>query len=86
MEKQTKTTATANNFNKPAYYFSLVAGIYFLVTRDISQASIFWGLGLIFDPFNIETPFDKRPFYQQAWLIVHLAITLALIVLTFVGK
>ena len=86
MEQQTETKPTARNFNKPAYAVFLLAGIYFLIQRDFSQVVIFWGLALVFDPFNIETPFNKRPFYQQAWLIVHLSVTLAAIVLDLLGK
>ncbi len=86
MEQQTETKPTARNFNKPAYAVFLLAGIYFLIQRDFSQVVTFWGLALMFDPFNIETPFSKRPFYQQAWLIVHLSVTLAAIVLMLLGK
>ena len=52
-----------------------------MIKPDFSQAVTFWGLALVFDPFNINTPFQKRPFYQQAWLYVHAAITIALFVL-----
>ncbi len=81
MKTNTETTPTAKNVNKPAYVIFVLAGIYFLVVKDFSQASIFWGLALVFDPFNINTPFGKRPMYQQAWLLIHLVITFALFAL-----
>lgn len=86
MEKEVQTKKVVRNINKPAYIIFLLAGIYFMIVKDFSQASIFLGLGLVFDPFNINTPFPQRPFYQKAWLIVHLSITLALVVLALLGK
>ena len=86
MEPKTETKPVARNINKPAYVIFLVAGIYFMIAGKFSEASTFWALALMFDPFNIETPFSKRPFYQRAWLIVHLSVTLATIVLTLLGK
>jgi hypothetical protein len=86
MEQQTETKPTAFNFNKPAYALFLLTGIYFLIQRDFSQAVIFWGLALVFDPFNTSITFKKRPVYQQLWLLVHLSITLALFVLMLMGK
>jgi hypothetical protein len=76
----------AKNFNKPAYIIFILLGIFFLIKKDISQAVIYCGLALAFDPFDTAIPFPKRPFYQQAWLMVHLSVTLALIVLMLMGK
>lgn len=81
MKTNTEITPKAKSFNKPAYFIFVLAGICFLVIKDFSQATIFWGLALVFDPFNINTPFGKRPLYQKAWLFIHLAITLALFAL-----
>jgi hypothetical protein len=86
MKQETDTKPVAKSFNKPAYVVFIIAGIYFLIAKDFSQAVTFWGLALVFDPFNIETPFQKRPFYQQAWLIVHLAITFALFIIMLLEK
>ncbi len=86
MEQQTETKQTVRNFNKPAYVVFVLAGIYFLIQRDFSQVVIFWGLALVFDPFNIEIPFSKRPFYQQAWLMVHVTVTLVAIALDLLVK
>jgi hypothetical protein len=80
------TKPQAKNFNKAAYIVLMLLGIFVIIRKDFSQASIYWGLALAFDPFNIEMPFPKRPFYQQAWLMVHLLITFALFVLMMMGK
>ena len=85
MEKDVQTKPAVKNINKPAYFIFLAAGIYFLIGKDFSQAVVFWALAPAFDPFNINVPFQKRPFYQQAWLIVHLSITFALVVLDIIG-
>ena len=86
MEPKTETKQKAVDINKPAYVILILAGIYFLIQRNFSEAVIFWGLALVFDPFNTAMPFQKRPVYQQLWLIVHLSITLALIVLDIMRK
>ena len=86
METEIKTKPAAKNLNKFAYSAFVVAGIAFLILKDFSQASIFWGLALVFDPFNPATPFQKRPAYQQIWLIVHLLITITLFVLMLIAK
>jgi hypothetical protein len=83
---ETKTNPAVRNFNKPAYIVFMLAGIYFLIQKDISQAVGFLGFALVFDPFDTEVPFNKRPVYQQVWLVVHLSITLALFVLDIMGK
>jgi hypothetical protein len=30
------------------------------------------GIGLAFDPFDINQPWNERPMWQKAWLIIHL--------------
>ncbi len=86
MEKQTAIKPTVYNFNKPAYVIFLFAGIYFLTQKDFSQAVIFLGLALVFDPFQTTISFNKRPVYQQIWLVVHLCFTLVLFVVMIFGK
>lgn len=76
MEDSQKATPTTS-YNKVAYGIFVLAGISFLITKDASNAVIFWGLALIFDPFDINQPWKERPLYQKVWLIVHLAITFA---------
>lgn len=86
MEKQTDVKQPAKNLNKAAYIIFLAAGTGFLIARDLSQAVVFWGLALVFDPFNINQSFQQRPLYQKLWLIAHLVITLVLFVLLLMGK
>lgn len=81
MTQEFTTKPIIRNFNKPAYILFTLAGLCFLAVKDFSQAAIFWGLALCFDPFKTTVPFSKRPFYQQAWLFVHLTIVLALFVI-----
>jgi len=69
--------------NKAAYIAFLLVGIFYLVKKDFSNAVIYWGIGLVFYPFSQQVPFNKKPFWQQAWLIAHLAITFALLILMF---
>lgn len=86
MEAQSNSNPTAKSLNKPAYIIFVLAGIYFAISRDFSQAATFWGLALVFDPFDLTMPFSKRPFYQQAWLMAHLTVTIALFVMMILDK
>lgn len=82
----TDTNTKTKNWNKPAYIVFIIAGLVFLISQDLSQAVVFLGLALVFDPFDIETAFQKRPLYQRVWLIVHLVLVLSLFVLMLMGK
>lgn len=62
MTQESTTKPTIRNFNKPAYILFTLAGLCFLAVKDFSQAGIFWGLALCFDPFKTTVPFSKRPF------------------------
>ncbi|MEO6547741.1 MAG: hypothetical protein ABIN94_07060 [Ferruginibacter sp.] len=86
MTTETNTKTAIKNWNKPAYIALLLAGIYFVIVKDLSQAAIFLGIGLVFDPFDQKLPFPKRPWYQQVWLTVHLAVTLALVIIEIFNK
>lgn len=86
MTQESTTKPIARNFNKPAYVILVAAGIFFLALRDFPQAATLCGIALAFDPFNTAVPFPKRPFYQKAWLYVHVTISLALFVLMLLRK
>jgi hypothetical protein len=81
MEKQACAKPKGKNLNKPACIIFLAGGIISFLIKDFSEAFTFLGLAMIFDPFNTEVPFDKRPFYQRAWLFIHLLLTITLLVL-----
>jgi hypothetical protein len=66
------------NYNRLGYgAFLFLAAYYAFVNADFVEAASAMGIALIFDPFNQETPFNKRPKWQQAWLIVHLGLAAA---------
>lgn len=81
MAKCTGARHEAKNFNKPVYIIFMVAAIAFLIAKDFSQSMLFLGTALLFEPFDTKIPFDKRPFYQRAWLLIHLVATLAILAL-----
>lgn len=86
MRQQPTTKPVPKNYNKPAYTVFVIAGIVFLAMRDFSQAAMYCSLALAFDPFNTSLPFAKRPFYQKAWLYVHVTISLGLFALMLLRK
>ena len=66
-------------FNKFLYIGFLLLGLYqAFVTKDYIQAAASLGIGLAFDPFDIEQKWNDRPTWQKAVMIIHLALVAAL--------
>lgn len=86
MESSVKTKPQNGKFEKAAYAVFVLAGIYFLIRKDYSNAVVFWGLAPIFEPFDAKIPFGKRPLYQRIWLIAHVLITLTAFVVLIANK
>ena len=63
-----------HQFNRVAYVGMLLTGIILLILKDYSTATIMAGLAVVFDPFNPEVSFGKRPIWQKLWLISHLIL------------
>ncbi len=67
-------------FNKFLYIGFLGLGLYqALVTKDFMQSAASFGIGLAFDPFNQQQTWKERPTWQKAVLIIHLALTAAVL-------
>ena len=81
MTNQTPTKPAEKNWNKPAYIIFVALGIFYAYKKDATNACIFWNLAVVFDPFNINQPFQKRPLYQRIWLFAHVIIGFALLIL-----
>ena len=64
--------------------FVLLAAYNFFYKQDYGDAAMNLGLALIFDPFDPAVPWDKRPRYQRAWLIIHLLVTALVLILRFI--
>jgi len=79
MEASAKPKPVNRNLNRVAYAVFVLAGIYFLIRKDFSSAFTFWALAPIFDPFDVNTPFNKRPTYQKVWLVAHAALSLVIL-------
>ena len=67
------------SINKFLYLGFLALGRYqALVNKDYMQATASFGIGLAFDPFDIEQKWNDRPMWQKVVLILHLGITAAM--------
>jgi len=67
-------------FNKFLYIGFLGLGLYqTFVTKDFMQSSASFGIGLAFDPFDQKQTWKERPTWQKALLILHLALTAAVL-------
>lgn len=87
MEKNNTILAkpVSRNIYRVAYGAFVIAGLVFMFAKhDFSNAVIYWGLALAFDPFDQAVPFYKRPVWQQALLVAHLLVVLTLFVLMII--
>jgi hypothetical protein len=72
----TKPRTIPGYVNRLGYIGFVIAGICFAIMGKFSDAAMFGGLSLVFDPFDQTVPFPKRPLYQRAILLAHLVFTL----------
>ena len=67
-------------FKKWLYIGFLLLGLYQAIFgKDFIQAAASLGIGMAFDPFNPEQKWKERPKWQKVILIIHLALTAALL-------
>lgn len=61
-------------------------GLYYAIfSKNYSDAGMMLGIALAFDPFNQLQPFNERPTWQKAWLIVHLILLFTFFGIAFLG-
>ncbi|MEN9703819.1 MAG: hypothetical protein RLZZ209_1247 [Bacteroidota bacterium] len=66
--------------NRILYVGFLLLGLYqALISKDFTQGAASLGIGLAFDPFNQEQPWNERPSWQKLTLIVHLSLVFGLV-------
>jgi len=67
-------------FNRVMYGAFVLFSIYYLLSgKDLADVMSNLGIALIFDPFDQKVTWSNRPFYQRAWLIVHVSIVLIMV-------
>ena len=76
VKESTPTKRDYLPFNRWAYAVFILLACYQFFFSDRSDAIPSLGIALVFDPFNPNTPWNKRPTLQKAWLISHLLIVL----------
>jgi hypothetical protein len=68
-----------NSYNKILYIGFVCFGLYEAIfKKDYMQAASFLGIGLVFDPFNVDQKWNERPIWQKAILIIHLGLVAAM--------
>jgi hypothetical protein len=76
-----KVYQPSNRLNRLFYFACIITGILtFAFKRNVSDAVIYFGLALVFDPFDQEQKWADRNVYQKLLLSLHLTLVLALIV------
>ncbi len=61
-------------FNKPLYAMFILLAAYQVFNQNYVDGAATLGIGLAFDPFKVEQPWQERPRWQKVWLLVHLAL------------
>ena len=65
-------------FNKFIYFGFLLLGLFqIVISKDYMQAASSLGIGLAFDPFDVDQKWSDRPNWQKAVLIANLALVAA---------
>jgi hypothetical protein len=85
MTTSTTTPRTfSTRFHRVAYTLMVLLGCYFFFfSADTTMGAANMGIALIFDPFDQQVPFGKRPVWQRVWLVVHLLVMATMAVLAF---
>ena len=66
-------------FNKYLYIGFLLLVLYqSFFSKDYMQSEASLGIGLAFDPFNVEQKWNDRPTWQKVILLAHLGLVAAM--------
>ena len=85
-ELSLKTCSKSTRINRYAYALYMVLVIFLAIKGDYEWAFINLGVALVFDPFDTSVKWQNRPFYQKAWLLVHVLVMLALMIILYFHK
>ncbi len=72
----TKSRKLPQNVYRIGYTGFILTAVVFAIMGKFADTAMFGGLALVFDPFDQNVPFPKRPLYQRIVLISHLTLTL----------
>lgn len=80
IEQQTKEAS--KTYMLIGYTLFVLLGLYHLMFYDdYIESALNFGIALVFDPFDQKIAWNQRHPWQKAWLIVHLGVAAALLVL-----
>jgi hypothetical protein len=70
----------STKFNRTLYGLFIALAMYqCMFSKDYIDAASSMGIALIFDPFYQLQPWNDRPKWQKAWLLLHLGLAAALL-------
>jgi H+/Cl- antiporter ClcA len=75
--KRSNKSLTINRFMYGA--FVLLSAYFIFIQKDYGTGMANMGIALIFDPFNPEVTWNKRPTWQKVWLFIHVAVVFGLL-------
>lgn len=62
------------------YGLFTLMGISQMVWSDLGDGMASLGIALAFDPFEPDRHWKERPWWQKAWLLVHVAVVFGLLI------
>ena len=63
--------------NRVLYTAFMITGLVeLLIGNGLNETVSFFGIALIFDPFDTTMEWSKRPTYQKVWLITHVTVVI----------
>ncbi|HEX4875049.1 MAG TPA: hypothetical protein VFV31_00150 [Chitinophagaceae bacterium] len=76
---ENKQEKTNRNLQRIGYLALTITGIIMMLIDKSPAAGISnLGVALVFDPFDPQLAFNKRPLWQRLWLITHVVVLLGL--------
>ncbi|GAA4406518.1 hypothetical protein GCM10023187_26050 [Nibrella viscosa] len=82
-KSSSRSQSTPVLINRLVYGGFVILSIYFLLQNDPANALVNLGIALVADPFNPSVSWKDRPFWQRAWLVVHLLVLLTMLLFTW---
>ena len=69
-----------SKINRYLYAGFVLFGVYLLIfQQEYSNAAIYFGISLAFEPFDVEQKWQDKPKWQKAILLAHAALVFILI-------
>lgn len=82
-----KQVTTCHKTGNPYAYASMMfLALFLFIKGDYTWAFTNLGIAMVFYPFDTKVKGNNRPFFQKAWLLIHLVITVTALLIMWLIK